>query len=71
MMHGHEKSDSALVAAIVATKPPNKAGQPAAEARIESIALCGTAASFTAGDFPPFNKQVFGFRSRGQTAFDF
>jgi hypothetical protein len=28
MMHGHEKSDSA----IVATKPPNKAGQPAAEA---------------------------------------
>jgi hypothetical protein len=23
------------------------------------------------GDFPPFNKQVFGFRSRGQTAFDF
>ena len=28
MMHGHEKSDSA----IVATKPPNKAGRPAAEA---------------------------------------
>ena len=28
MMHGHEKSDSA----IVAMKPPNKAGQPAAEA---------------------------------------
>ena len=28
MMHGHEKSDSA----IVARKPPNKAGQPAAEA---------------------------------------
>ena len=28
MMHGHEKSDSA----IVATKLPNKAGQPAAEA---------------------------------------
>ena len=28
MMHGHEKSD----AAIVATKPPNKAGRPAAEA---------------------------------------
>ena len=28
MMNGHEKSDSA----IVATKPPNKAGQPAAEA---------------------------------------
>jgi hypothetical protein len=28
VMHGHEKSDSA----IVATKPPNKAGQPAAEA---------------------------------------
>ena len=28
MMHGHEKSDSA----IVATKPPNKAGKPAAEA---------------------------------------
>src|SRR5689334_3954668 len=28
MMHGHEKSDSA----IVATKPPNKAGSPAAEA---------------------------------------
>lgn len=27
MMHGHEKSDSA----VVATKPPNKAGQPAAE----------------------------------------
>src|SRR5512135_2144753 len=27
-MHGHEKSDSA----IVATKPPNKAGRPAAEA---------------------------------------
>ena len=26
--HGHEKSDSA----IVATKPPNKAGRPAAEA---------------------------------------
>ncbi len=28
MMHGHEKSDSV----IVATKPPNKAGRPAAEA---------------------------------------
>src|ERR1700737_2111001 len=28
MMHGHEKSDSA----IVAMKPPNKAGRPAAEA---------------------------------------
>ena len=28
MMHGHEKSNSA----IVATKPPNKAGAPAAEA---------------------------------------
>src|SRR5271169_7108087 len=28
MMHGHEKSDSA----IVATKPPNKAGRPVAEA---------------------------------------
>ncbi len=28
MMHGHEKSDSA----IVATKPPNNAGRPAAEA---------------------------------------
>ena len=28
MMHGHEKSDSA----IVATKLPNKAGKPAAEA---------------------------------------
>ena len=28
MMHGHEKSDSA----IVAKKPPNKAGKPAAEA---------------------------------------
>ena len=28
VMHGHEKSDSA----IVAKKPPNKAGQPAAEA---------------------------------------
>ena len=28
MMHGHEKSDSA----IVATKPPNKAEKPAAEA---------------------------------------
>src|SRR5262244_2236171 len=28
MMHGHEKSDSA----IVATKPPNRAGRPAAEA---------------------------------------
>ena len=28
MMNGHEKSDSA----IVATKPPNKAGRPAAEA---------------------------------------
>ena len=28
MMHGHEKSDFA----IVATKLPNKAGQPAAEA---------------------------------------
>ena len=28
MMYGYEKSDSA----IVATKPPNKAGQPAAEA---------------------------------------
>ena len=28
MMYGHEKSDSA----IVATKPPNKAGRPAAEA---------------------------------------
>ena len=28
MMHGHEKSDSA----IVAKKPPNKAGRPAAEA---------------------------------------
>ena len=28
MMHGHEKSDSA----IVATKPPNKAGQPVTEA---------------------------------------
>ena len=28
MMHGHEKSKSA----IVATKPPNKAGRPAAEA---------------------------------------
>ena len=28
MMHGHEKSHSA----IVARKPPNKAGQPAAEA---------------------------------------
>ena len=28
MMHGHEKSDSA----IVARKPPNNAGQPAAEA---------------------------------------
>ena len=28
MMHGHEKSNSA----IVATKPPNKAGRPAAEA---------------------------------------
>src|SRR6516162_1237847 len=28
MMHGHEKSDSAIVAA----KPPNKAGRPAAEA---------------------------------------
>ena len=28
MMHGHEKSDSA----IVAKKLPNKAGQPAAEA---------------------------------------
>jgi len=28
MMHGHEKSDSAYVA----TKPPNKAGRPAAEA---------------------------------------
>ena len=28
MMHGHEKSDSA----IVATKPPNKTGRPAAEA---------------------------------------
>ena len=27
MMHGHEKSDSA----IVATKPPNKAGRPAAD----------------------------------------
>ena len=27
MMHGHEKSHSA----IVAKKPPNKAGQPAAE----------------------------------------
>ena len=28
MMHGHEKSDSA----IVATKPPNRAERPAAEA---------------------------------------
>jgi len=28
MMHGHEKSDSA----IVAMKPPNNAGRPAAEA---------------------------------------
>ena len=28
MMHGHEKSDSA----VVATKLPNKAGRPAAEA---------------------------------------
>jgi hypothetical protein len=28
MMHGHEKSDSA----VVAVKPPNKTGQPAAEA---------------------------------------
>jgi hypothetical protein len=28
VMHGHEKSDSA----IVATKLPNKAGKPAAEA---------------------------------------
>jgi hypothetical protein len=44
MMHGHEKSDSA----IVATKPPNKAGQPAAEAverraeAKENAGLCHT-----------------------------
>src|SRR6516165_9904787 len=37
MMHGHEKSDSA----IVATKPPNKAGRPAAEAK-ENANRCRT-----------------------------
>src|ERR1700731_3547046 len=42
--HGHEKSDSA----IVATKPPNKAGRPAAEAgerragAKENANRCGT-----------------------------
>jgi hypothetical protein len=41
VMHGHEKSDFA----IVATKLPNKAGQPAAEAVERRAETKGTRAS--------------------------
>jgi len=61
MMHGHEKSDSA----IVATKPPNKAGQPAAEAverRAEAKENANDAAraGHSAGKACPWCRSAYG-----------
>ena len=59
MMHGHEKSDSA----IVATKLPNKAGRPAAEAverraeAKENANRCRTRAAFRMGQHQHRDRQ--------------